>query len=352
MFNKCDTIILYSIYFLIIIGILTLISIPRVSNYMLIKHIVSIILGLNIIYFTSRIKIFNYSKLIFITSILISIYALLFGRKINGSKRWISCFGIFSLQPTELLKPSLAVLNGFFICSNHYIKSMMYIFSSILICLLQPDFGSTFIIIVSSFAQMLIYSFSIGLILFVTFMILILAIIGYFFTPYIYNRVTEFIFSNGDIFGIKYQVIKSLEAISHGGFSGIGYYNGSVKAVLPDAYTDFIISVIAEEFGIVMIVFIYILYIIVIVRFAIIAIELKNIKTLVASAGLIMQIVLHIIMHTYSAVGLMPPKGTILPFISYGGSAMIGFCTNIGMLFAMNKRKNTFFRFLNTSYNK
>lgn len=341
MYHKKNKTIIIIIYILMIISMISLLS-SKITNFMMIKHILSSMIGIYLIHFLFTMpNIYSLSYILFILCFILDIYALIFGSVINGSKRWVRILQI-SFQPIEILKPTFMMINAKFIYYKEYIKSICYLLSIIIICILQPDFGSAFILIISYFAQMIIHSFSLMIILLLLMSIISILAIGYYFLPHIHNRITEFIFGNGDIFGIKYQVMKSLNAISHGGLFGTGYYYGKVKNILPDAHTDFIISCIAEEWGIITVVIILNLYTILLLNIISSILKCQNKMYILSSIGLIIQIMLHVIIHLYSATSLIPPKGTTLPFISYGGSAMIGFCLNIGLIIYMNKKENKF----------
>ena len=324
--------------FLLTIGFVVLLS-TKVATILLVKQFISILIGIVLILVVSRLNIINTSSILFVFGSILLFLTLIVGSRINGAKRWIS-LPFFALQPSEIVKPSLIVLNAFYICTRRYIKSIFLITLIVTILILQPDFGSSIILLLSIFTQIIIISFSIKIALFIFASILSLSLIGYIFLSHIYARLIAFISNSSDIFGINFQSTRSLNAIHNGGLFGVGYGNGIVKDILPDCHTDFIISVIAEEMGIITIIVIYIAYLIILTRSLIIAVNTKDKILTIAATGIVSQIMIQILIHIYTATKMMPPKGTTLPFISYGGSSIIGSCIAIGMVLSLKKSNN------------
>ena len=156
---------------------------------------------------------------------------------------------------------------------------------------------------------------------------------AYFFLNNVKIRIDNFLFSTGD----NYQILKSLQAIKEGGLFGKGPGMGTVKDNLPDAHTDFIFSVIAEEFGLISCLFIISFFVFLIFKIYKRIKNEKNIFSILTVSGLVIQMGSQIFVNIGSTIGLIPTTGTTLPFISYGGSSMISMALNIGVILALTR---------------
>jgi cell division protein FtsW len=263
--------------------------------------------------------------MVFAVSILLMIATLFFGPEIKGARRWINIAGL-SLQPSEFIKPSLAVVTAWAFARQH--KSGEPVWRNVAIglyvlvvglLLLQPDFGMTVVVSAVWFGQF----FLAGLPMMWVAGFLILGLLGaggaYFALPHVASRIDRFIDpSSGD----SYQVSRSMEAFMNGGLLGRGPGEGSVKSVLPDAHTDFVFAVAGEEFGLIAWV-----------------IKEPDLFTLLAVTGLLVQFGLQSLVNMGSTLSLIPTKGMTLPFISYGGSSLTAIALLIGMVLALTRNR-------------
>ena len=276
---------------------------------------------------------------IFLTSIFFVIYSFFYGIESKGSVRWVSIFS-YSFQPSEFLKVSFIVIcawifsskNYFPMISNQFFSFLLYLFVSSLI-LYQPDFSMFVIISFVYFGQLFISGLNkkwvVASLLFFSFVFSA----TYYFSNNVKLRIDNFLFSTGD----NYQISKSLEAIKEGSLFGKGPGLGTVKENIPDAHTDFIFSVIAEEFGLLSCLLIIVFFIYLIFN---ICKKIKNEKHLfiiLCVSGLVMQLGSQIFVNIGSTIGLIPTTGATLPFISYGGSSMISTALNIGVILALTR---------------
>lgn len=268
--------------------------------------------------------------IIFAVTVLLMLLVPIFGTEIKGAKRWINLF-FFALQPSELMKFTFVIFSAWML-SEHSEKFPGYQVATvcvgfvIMLLLLQPDLGMALLVFSTWIAQFFVATLSI-------YFILLLALCGalsmvgfYYIFPHVAARIDKF-------FGIgeNYQIQKSLESLSHGGFWGLGPGEGMVKSQLPDAHSDFIFSVIAEEFGIVVCLFIILVFGFIVVRSLILALNLENQFQKLSIVGLSYMFGTQVIINVSSAINLIPTKGMTLPFISYGGSSSfaIGMCAGI-----------------------
>ncbi|MEZ5648409.1 MAG: putative peptidoglycan glycosyltransferase FtsW [Alphaproteobacteria bacterium] len=267
---------------------------------------------------------------------------LIAGAEIKGAQRWIAIGG-FSLQPSEIIKPAFAVVSGALFATQkqgrgipgNLIATVLYgIVLSLL--LLQPDLGMAFVVSAVWFAQF----FVAGLPLMLVGSFAALGFGGlvgsYFLFPHVQSRVDRFLDpSSGDSF----QIEKSLEAFTNGGLFGRGPGEGTVKAHLPDAHADFIFSVAGEEFGIIACIAIVGLFAFIVLRGFSRLMQDTNLFVVLASTGLLVQFGLQAVINMASSLHLMPTKGMTLPFLSYGGSSMLGLAFGMGMILALTRRR-------------
>ena len=314
------------------------------------KHLIFVLIGIFLIFLISYLdqeflyKISNY--IFFITLILLFLVPFI-GVEVKGSKRWLDIFFLPRLQPIELVKPFFIMvlssiitfekLNNF---NLKFIISMMLTLLIAFFLIIQPDLGQTLLV---GFTWMVLIFIS-GVNLFFLFIILIsgLVLLLYFtfFIPkfvYIKNRILSFFDDETGTY--NFQSDKALDSITSGGFFGKGIGEGTLKNRVPEAHTDYIISVISEEFGVIVIILLIILFLIFIFSIFRKVNDEKNQKTklvLVGSASLVlMQVMIHIGVN----IRLFPTTGMTLPFLSYGGSSIISISILSGIILNLTKRK-------------
>ncbi len=314
------------------------------------KHFIFILLGVFIIFFLSSIDketLLKFSVIFFLISLIFLILVPFIGVEVKGSKRWIDLNFLPRFQPIELVKPFLIMFISIILSSqkytNIYIKYLLTFFTTLVIALLlavQPDIGQTLLI----FFSWLILIFTSGINIFfliILFLFLIFAFLYLIFFvekfEYIKNRLTSFFDAEKGTH--NFQSDKAIDSITSGGFFGKGIGEGTLKNRVPEAHTDYIISVISEEFGVVAIILILLLFLIFIYSvFKKVNFENdEKIKLiLVGCASLIlMQTMIHIGVN----IRLFPTTGMTLPFISYGGSSIISISILSGIILNLTKRK-------------
>jgi len=278
---------------------------------------------------------FNFFKKIlipiFIIALILLILVLFFGIEVKGSKRWLNLL-FFRFQPIELIKPFFIVVIAKILSKNSLSTSNTSYFFSLLILILlcvillnQPDVGQTVLLILSWSAVVfisgikLIYIFSLFIFTFFSVAGTLLLLPNKF--SYIFRRVETFFDpTKGDSF----QSNKALEAIREGGITGKGMGEGTLKYSVPEPHTDYIISVISEEFGSVISILLIILFLYISFRIIKLAL-LENEKFVkISLSGLATLLIFQTFIHIGVNTSLLPTTGMTLPFLSYGGSSMIG----------------------------
>ena len=311
--------------------------------YFVKKHLIFTPVAFFFIFFTSlfsKIGIKRFFLFIFLISVFFIFYSFFIGIESKGSIRWVYFFG-HSFQPSEFLKVSFIIIcawifslkNQLKVINNQIFSFILYLFVSGLI-LYQPDFSMFIIISSVYFGQLFINGLKWKWIIACSFFFSFVFFVTSFHLSNVKIRIDNFFDpSTGD----NYQISKSLQAIKEGGLFGKGTGMGTVKDNLPDVHTDFIFSVIAEEFGIIGCLFIIIFFTYLIFN---IYKRIKNEKYLfviLSVAGLVIQLGSQIFVNIGSTIGLIPTTGTTLPFISYGGSSMISMALNIGVILALTR---------------
>ncbi len=313
------------------------------------KHLVFILLGIIIIFVLSSIKkeqLLKYSSLFFFLSLIFLIMVPIIGVEVKGSKRWIDLYFLPRFQPIELVKPFLIIFTSLILCSqkfsNIYIK---YLFSFIitlgiaLLLSLQPDIGQTLLVFFSWSVLIFTSGVSIFLLFFLFSSIILIFFYLIFFVSkftYIKNRLISFLDSETGTY--NFQSDKALESITSGGFFGKGIGEGTLKNRVPEAHTDYIISVISEEFGVIAIILIFLLFLVFIYS-VFKKVNFENNETIkLILVGSISLILMQTIIHIGVNIRLFPTTGMTLPFISYGGSSIISVSILSGIILNFTKR--------------
>ncbi len=319
------------------------------TYYFFIKHLLFIILGVFILITFSAIdkkKLFQVSKYLFLIFFIFLALVPFIGLEVKGSTRWINLPLIPRFQPIEILKPFLIVIIATVFTLNNqkhlyfkYLFSFFIIFPVILFLISQPDLGQTILIVLTWFS--LIFVSGINLLFFLGLFVLTFSILFYliFYVSkfeYIKNRLFSFIDPNS---GNNYQSERASEAISNGGFFGQGIGEGTLNSKVPEAHTDYIISVISEEFGVIIVLVIMIIFLILSYNI------LKKInnesddKVKLILVGIASIILFQTFIHIGVNVRLLPTTGMTLPFLSYGGSSIVSTSILSGIILNLTKRK-------------
>ena len=320
------------------------------SYFFFFKHLIYIFIGIFIIFIFSSLKtnqLFYYSYFLFFITLVTLLLVPIIGVEVKGSKRWIDLFFLPRFQPIELLKPFFIIMISTILCSvrtsNIYLK---YLLSTILVSIItlflimQPDIGQT-LLVIFSWAVLI---FTSGVNIFLLFGLSTIAIISLVYLimyvpkfDYIQGRI--FSFFNRDTGTHNFQSDKAIESITSGGFFGKGIGEGTLKNRVPEAHTDYIISVISEEFGVVAIILILLLFLIFIYMvFKKINFE-KDDKIKLVLIGCVSLILMQATIHIGVNIRLFPTTGMTLPFLSYGGSSIISISIISGIILNLTKRK-------------
>jgi cell division protein FtsW len=357
--KNIDKSIFLLIIFLLIIGLFfSLVSTSLIASdkldtnnyFFFFKHLLYICIGIFIIILFSSIdtdKLFKYSTIFFFITLISLFLVPIIGIEVNGSKRWIDLIFLPRFQPIEVLKPFLIIILATILCSHRssnlyfkYLLSITIIFIISLLLVMQPDIGQTFLVVFSW--AVLIFTSGINIFFLFGFFLFVMIFLAYLiiYVPkfdYIQSRI--FSFFNRDTGTHNFQSDKAIESITSGGFFGKGIGEGTLKNRVPEAHTDYIISVISEEFGVVAIILILLLFLILIYMvFKKINYE-KNEKIKLVLIGCVSLILMQATIHVGVNIRLFPTTGMTLPFLSYGGSSIVSISILSGIILNLTKRK-------------
>jgi len=314
------------------------------------KHLAYIFIGMVTLVFFSSLSeknLFRISIYLFFITLFFLFLVPIFGTEVKGSKRWLNLFFLPQFQPIELLKPFIIIFVATILCSeknyNIYIKYLLTIIAIIptgLLLIMQPDIGQTLLVFLSW--AILVFISGINLLfilLFISFSIITLLYVVFFIPKFIYIKSRILSFFNPDGGTHNFQSDKAIEAISSGGFFGKGIGEGTLKTRVPEAHTDYIVSVISEEFGVIAIILLLILFLFFIYSvFKKIYLE-KSEKIKLVLTGAISLIIFQALIHLGVNIRLFPTTGMTLPFLSYGGSSIVGVSILSGIILNLTKRK-------------
>jgi len=313
------------------------------------KHLVFTSLSLTIMILISLIDTNFLKKIIsplFILSFILLALVPILGLEVKGAKRWLD-FYFFRLQPIELLKPffilataKILILDRFKNSHTKYFLSFLLLLSVIILLIDQPDLGQTILLVISWGATVFISGVSLLFIFSFTSIFLISLSLLLFFFPdkfgYIIDRLVSFVDpSKGD----KFQSSSALDAIKLGGVKGQGMGEGILKDSVPEAHTDYIIAIISEEYGSLISVMIVLIFLYISFRIIKNCINQDDKLMKISLCGLASLLIFQTFIHIGVNTSLIPTTGMTLPFLSYGGSSLIGSSILAGVI--LNYTKNT-----------
>ena len=357
--KKVDYLLFIAVITLILFGIIMIFSASSIwaeykfnDSFKYVKQQgLFIIIGIILMHTVSKIDYKWYYKktnLILLICLFLLVLVLIpgIGSVRNGSRSWFG-IGSFGIQPSEFAKLGLIIFTAKYLSQNNkflkdirkgVIPILLVLFLIFGLIMLQPDFGTGMIIVVSILAMLFIagvnIKFFIGLgVLGVGGIVGLIAI-----APYRMDRITSFIDPWKDPLGTGFQIIQSLYAIGPGGLLGQGFLNSRQKQFyLPEPQTDFIFSIISEEFGVLGVIIVCGLFLLVLYRGIKIGLQTDDLFAKYLAFGMIFQIIVQTIMNLMVVIGLIPVTGVTLPFLSYGGSSLLISMISVGILLNISR---------------
>jgi cell division protein FtsW len=361
--KKIDKILLLTT---IISGILGIIMIYSASNiwaeykfnnpYKYVIHqSIFFIIGIFLMLILSKVNYKIYykyaNKILFICFILLILVLIPgIGKIRNGARSWFG-IGSFGIQPSEFAKIGLIIFVSKYLANNdkdvkYVVKGLFPILFIIFLffglIMLEPDFGQGMVIVLTLIMIIFISGAKISFFVKCGILGLIGIVILIIIAPYRMARIVSFLNPWVDPLGSGFQIIQSLYAIGPGGLLGLGFGNSIQKHFyLPEPQTDFIFSIISEEFGFLGVLVVSSLFIIIFVRSIKISLSCKDLFSKYLSFGLSFGILIQALLNLCVVVGLIPVTGVTLPFFSYGGSSLLVSMASIGIILSISKNNNS-----------
>jgi len=358
--GRIDKVLLFAIIMIALLGVVFVYSATYSFtgqgdglNPLVIKQIAWVLVGflfLFIIANTDHLKILNFAYLAYGLNIAALVFLLLFGGERYGARRWL-VLGPISLQPSEFVKITIILALAYFLgerkeriaSGDTFIKALLFVVPAAVLIFLQPDLGTASVLVPIAFAILFVCGARIKHILSIAAAGLLSApIFWHLLKDYQKNRLMVFINPDLDPLGAGYTIIQSKIAIGSGGLFGKGWLNGTQNYLrfLPERHTDFIFSVIGEEWGYMGAIMLIGLYAVIIARGIRIASGTNDVYGKVIAVGVVTLIAFQVIVNISMTIGLMPVVGLPLPAISYGGSSTIVALIGAGLLLSVSRRAN------------
>ena len=315
------------------------------ENHFFIRHIVILFIatsGMLFVSFLSPKGLWRLATLIMGAGVLAMILIPFIGMEIKGAQRWIHLPGI-SLQPSELVKPAFAIIAARLIAMQKekenfpgevYAVGLYAVI--VMLLMMQPDFGMTFVITCIAVAQIFMAGFRFKYLIFVGVAGILALFIVYNSFDHVQSRIDRFLDPTS---GNTYQVDKSLESFRQGGVLGAGPGQGKVKLTLPDAHADFIFAVSGEELGFLFTLILVGIYLFIILHGFKKLEESEDMFSILACGGLLTMVGLQALIHMGSSLHILPAKGMTLPFISYGGTSLLSIGFTMGAVLSLTRHK-------------
>ena len=310
------------------------------------KQIIRIIIGLILLYITASINIklwYKHSYHIYLFCIFLVLITLIFSREISGASRWLDLY-FFSMQPAEILKifVILSLAKYFhsiklqtFDIKHRVLFPLIILLIPVLLIFKQPDLGTALIIFFSGIIVFFLSGIKIKTFIASGFLgVLSFPILWSFLKDYQKSRIIHFLDQQSDILGANYHITQSKIALGSGGFFGKGFLQGTQSHLnfIPEMQTDFIFSVLGEEFGFVGIFILFIIYAILILWAIKISLESRNYFSKLFGISFVSSFFLSIFINVAMVTGIVPVVGVPLPLCSFGGSAMTSYFIGFGIL--------------------
>ena len=316
------------------------------------KHLIFVFIALFLLIIISiqdKNKLIKFLPYLFFISLLLLFLIPLFGAEVKGSKRWMDIPFLPRFQPIELIKPLFIIFIAKIIVRNEktniyrrYLYSFLVLLLIVIFLINQPDLGQTLLLVLTWITMIFVSGFNMVVLSILGLIFLsIIALLIFFFPEkfgYVFLRIKTFIDPKA---GDNFQSQKALDAIKQGGLTGQGMGEGILKDNVPESHTDYIIAVISEEFGAVFVLFIVIIFLFIGYKVLNKVFLEKDEFLKLALLGLVSLLIIQTFIHIGVNIRLLPTTGMTLPFLSYGGSSLIGSAFIAGIILNFTRKDST-----------
>ena len=327
-------------------------KINKQTYFFFLKHLIFVLLSLFFIVFISvqeKNRLIKLLPFLFIISVILLCLVPIFGVEVKGSKRWLDFPFFPRFQPIELVKPlfilfvaKIIILNQNKHIYNRYLFSFLILFFVISLLISQPDFGQSLLLISSWITMIFVSGFNMIILTVLGLIFLSILTLLIFIFPnkfgYIFLRIKTYIDPKA---GDNFQSQRALDAIKQGGLTGQGMGEGILKDKVPEAHTDYIIAVISEEFGAVLVLFIIFMFLFIGYRVLNKVFSEHDEYIKLAIVGLVSLLIIQTFIHIGVNIRLLPTTGMTLPFLSYGGSSLIGSSIIAGIILNFTRKDSS-----------
>lgn len=336
-----------------ILGLIVVYSASAQDMGLVFKQGFSFLLGFVVLFICAQVppKVYQaFSPYLYVVSLVLLIAVFFIGEVRMGARRWIAIPLLGSMQPSELMKFAMPLMITWFLSRNalpprifHILISLVLIVIPLLLVALQPDLGAGILILTSGLFVLFLAGISWKLILGSMGLVMLFLPIAWTFLleSYQKKRITTLIDPEADVLGSGWNIIQSKIAIGSGGFSGKGYLQGTQShfGFLPERHTDFIMSTYAEEFGFIGVVILFSLYAAIIIRCFMIGLNSFNNFGRLIVGSLALSFFLYVVVNSGMVSGIFPVTGDPLPFMSYGGTAIITLLAGFGIVMSVHTHR-------------
>ena len=346
-----DPILVFSLLTILIFGLFVLFSASGQTTVMVMKQSIYIAIGLLLMFFISRLDQSVYKSFLmhlFWLGLILLIWVLLFPAEGYKTDRWID-LGFISFQPSEVIRLLLPLAAASYLTRNHkrntikdWFVVLVAILSSSFLIFKQPDLGTALIVLASGGIPVFLAGFPLlSLIILVMVVIVSSPFLWASLTPYMQQRVITLFNPESDLLGAGWNISQSKTAIGSGGIWGKGYLNGTQSQLdfIPESHSDFIFSVIGEEFGFFGIFLLLILYGIILYRVFKIALNSSTEFSRLAATSIGFIFLIYIWINVSMTVGTLPVVGVPLPLISQGGTSILIHLVAFGFVLSLKRRQ-------------
>ncbi len=346
-FLHLDKILFLLLVVLCSFGLVVLYSASDQNMDMMIRQIIHLLIGFTIIIVIAQFRtqqMMPWIPWVYLFGVILLVLVLLVGKTVNGSQRWL-----FGIQPSEIMKLAVPMMVAWYLADKSLPPKYGHLFVAIFIIVIpaalvlkQPDLGTALLISASGVFVLLLAGLSWRIVFgFLGLIALSAPVLWNMLHPYQKGRILTLLNPERDPLGAGYHIIQSKIAIGSGGLYGKGWLNGTQSHLqfLPERHTDFIFAVFSEEFGLIGVLVLLTIYFLILSRGMYIAVEAQDSFGRLLTGSLILTFFVYIFVNMGMVSGILPVVGVPLPFVSYGGTAIVTLMAGFGLIMAVHTHR-------------
>ncbi len=350
--KKIDYLLLLLLLLLMGVGLAVLYSASGRTLAVVERQLVYMLIGLGVMVVVAQVPVRfleRWAILPYLAGLGLLVAVLLVGDGAKGARRWLD-LGIVRFQPSEILKIAVPLMVASFLGGQllpprfgHIVFTVLLAVVPAVLVIAQPDLGTALLIVASGFFALFLAGLGKRYILGVVLAALVAAPVfwSYVLHDYQKQRILTLLDPQSDKLGAGWNIIQSTTAIGSGGIHGKGWFAGTQSQLdfLPESHTDFIIAVLAEEFGLIGVMLLLLLYVLIVSRGVIISLRAQSMFGRLLAGSITLTFFVYVFVNMGMVSGLLPVVGVPLPLVSYGGTAIVTLMLGFGMLMAISTEK-------------